>query len=527
MPSSRWDARAGHGQGRAITFETVEPWPEPVEGAAMLSALATVLRRFVVMPDVIADTLVLFVVHAHVHDASDISPICAITSPLPNCGKTTLLRFVLALTPRPVATSNCTPAALFRTIEAHHPTLIADEGDTFLQLSDELRGVLNSGHTRDMAKILRNVGDDHEPHEFTTWCAKFLALIGRLPRSLESRAIVLPLRRAKRGEILERLGKRTPRAVLGDFPAQLARWAADHFAILRAHKSDPPAGMDYRDDDKWSPLLDIADLAGGAWPERARRALGVLVGTDDPEHEEAAAAALRDVGAILAGEKGGKLGSAEIILRLTADETGRWVEYGKAGKPLSQRQLARLLKPFGITPKTVRLADGRTPKGYDLNDFTDPLSRYTPLPIRHKGHTPLQMRGFAILSIRHKGRVWRIRKMAQTRMNSGVWRMWRIHRGDHRKRKVSGTTSRFPLGSPIPTPTLPGAARHPPRPHTARTELPRPRSYSKATAPPGTLTVVCGGSRRPAIFRPRWPVGRRSRTRCRPRPGSPSWSSGA
>jgi hypothetical protein len=177
---------AGHGQGRAITFETVEPWPEPVDGAAMLSALATVLRRFVVMPDVIADALVLFIVHAHVHDASDISPICAITSPLPNCGKTTLLRFVLALTPRPVATSNCTPAALFRTIEAHHPTLIADEGDTFLQLSDELRGVLNSGHTRDMAKILRNVGDDHEPHEFTTWCAKFLALIGRLPRSLFS-----------------------------------------------------------------------------------------------------------------------------------------------------------------------------------------------------------------------------------------------------------------------------------------------------------------------------------------------------
>ena len=43
---------------------------------------------------------------------------------------------------------NCTPATIFRVIEAHEPSLLVDEFDSFQNAHEELRGILNSGHTR-------------------------------------------------------------------------------------------------------------------------------------------------------------------------------------------------------------------------------------------------------------------------------------------------------------------------------------------------------------------------------------------
>lgn len=49
-----------------------------------------------------------------------------------------------------------------------------------------VRGILNSGYTRDAAFVVRTVGDDNEPCRFSTWAAKAVALIGRLPDTLAS-----------------------------------------------------------------------------------------------------------------------------------------------------------------------------------------------------------------------------------------------------------------------------------------------------------------------------------------------------
>jgi len=57
---------------------------------------------------------------------------------------------------------------------------LIDEGETFLRDSDELRGILNSGHQRANAFVVRTVGDTHEPRSFRTWSTKSIALIGRL-----------------------------------------------------------------------------------------------------------------------------------------------------------------------------------------------------------------------------------------------------------------------------------------------------------------------------------------------------------
>jgi hypothetical protein len=124
-----------------------EPWPEPVNLARLLDDISRVARTHLVLPKGAAELLALWVLHAHAHDCFDISPVLAITSPTPECGKTTCLTLLCALVPRPCPASNITAAALFRAVEKWQPTLLIDEADTFLKNSDELRGILNSGHS--------------------------------------------------------------------------------------------------------------------------------------------------------------------------------------------------------------------------------------------------------------------------------------------------------------------------------------------------------------------------------------------
>jgi len=50
------------------------------------------------------------------------------------------------------------------------------------------------------------------------------------------------------------------------------------------------------------------------------------------------------------------------------------------GGAITQKQLAGLLRPYRIESKSVRLPDGRTPKGYDRPQFEDAFARYLPPP---------------------------------------------------------------------------------------------------------------------------------------------------
>ena len=159
LVKGRRQPEAVNGQGQPLDLPTPEPWPDPVDGAALLSDMTAAVLKYVAMETGSAEAVALWVLHAHALEAFQISPRLAITSPEKRCGKTTTLDVVQFLTPRPLSTSNTTAAAIFRTIEAARPTLLIDEADTFLTSSEEIRGVLNSGHRRSGAFVLRLVGD--------------------------------------------------------------------------------------------------------------------------------------------------------------------------------------------------------------------------------------------------------------------------------------------------------------------------------------------------------------------------------
>lgn len=146
-------------QGREVVFPEVELWGVAVEGETLLDDVRGVLLRYLALPEGAVEALTLWTVHAHAHDLCEVSPLLVLKSAVPRCGKTSALRLLGRLVPRPLRAGNITVSAAFRAVEKYRPTLIVDEADAFMRDNEELRGLLNNGHERENATFLRIVGE--------------------------------------------------------------------------------------------------------------------------------------------------------------------------------------------------------------------------------------------------------------------------------------------------------------------------------------------------------------------------------
>jgi putative DNA primase/helicase len=287
--------------------------------------------------------------------------------------------------PRPLRTENCTSAVLFRLVDKHCPTLLLDEVDTYLPAHDELRGLLNAGHRRG-AKALRCEGDNYDIRAFNAFAPVVLAGIGSLPGTLHDRSILVPLVRAKPGEIAHRFDSRKI-AKETELKTKLNRWSIDHTEEL--NNSDPvlPESAHNRLADNWRPLVAIAEAVGGSWREKVRLSFEHM--NSDTQAEEAqgiGTTLLADIRDLFDEIGSGKLFSATITDKLIALEGRPWPEY-RRGKPLSKNQLARLLGRFGIKSTSLRIGSDIA-KGYNLAAFSEAFERFLPpsqesLPKRH------------------------------------------------------------------------------------------------------------------------------------------------
>ncbi|EQD26470.1 phiRv2 prophage protein, partial [mine drainage metagenome] len=274
------------GEGDGPMFDDPAAWPHPVAGGALLSEIASNFSRFVIADAATIDAAALWAVHTYLLGVLTVSPIAHISSPEKRCGKTVLLSAMGKLAFRPLQAANISPAATFRAVEKWHPTLLIDEADSFLRDNEPLRGILNSGHMRDSAFVIRCDGDDFEPTRFSTWGAKAIAGIGRMADTLEDRAIPLRMRRKLPGEKVLSLRRAAPETFT-QLRAQIIRWSGDN--AQRVGRTEPAqiAGLHDRAQDNFEPLLAIAEAAGGEWPQRARDAALALCGqiADAPADE--------------------------------------------------------------------------------------------------------------------------------------------------------------------------------------------------------------------------------------------------
>ena len=109
----RGNANNGSGAGHALATPELDPWPEPVEGAALLSEITAEVRRYVVLGDSEAVAVGLWAVATHTFDVFWTFPRLFLAAPEKGCGKSTLLDVMSRLVPRPMIASHITPAALF------------------------------------------------------------------------------------------------------------------------------------------------------------------------------------------------------------------------------------------------------------------------------------------------------------------------------------------------------------------------------------------------------------------------------
>ena len=359
--------------GKNVIFPLDTPSNEIVDGAALLDNIAAIFQRFVALPKHASTALALWTLHTYSISAANHTPILALTSPTKRCGKTTLLSVLGRLVNRALVSSNVTAAVVFRAVEKWTPTLLIDEADSFMRNNEALRGVLNSGHSRGAAFVLRNVnvGDNYEPVRFSTWCAKAIALIGKLPNTLTDRSIEIKLRRRLPSEMVERFqsDKFDGSLVRG----MAVRWVSDHLTDFDVDKNIP-AGLNDRARDNWRPLFAIAEVAGGDWPHKAH--IAALVLSSDFEEDDAAVQLLQDVATIMDSAGLAVIASRDLIERLVLLDERPWQTWNK-GRQISPRQLSKLLQGFKIFP-APRREGANVFKGYRRCDLGDALSRYTP-----------------------------------------------------------------------------------------------------------------------------------------------------
>jgi putative DNA primase/helicase len=364
---------------------SVEPWGTEVSGANLLDDIEQVFQRYIVLPQGAGVALALWTLHAWTADAGDISPFLVLVSPTKRCGKTNTLIVLFYLTPRSELASNISVSALFRYIEEVRPTLLIDEADSFVKDNEEMRGILNSGHTKTAAHVIRNVevNGEHKPRRFSTWAPKAIATIRALADTLEDRAIVVQLQRKPKEASVVRLRKRDSDE-FSTLRRQAARWADDNFSRLTDPEPHIPEALNDRAADNWRPLLAIADLAGVVWPKRARDAACILSG-EGHDSTSINVEVLADIR--LAFGETDIIRSADLVLKLIADPERPWAEW-RYGKPLTQKQLAGVLRPFGIISETVHIEGLADAKGYKRASFEEAWEAY--LPGQNTPATPIQ-----------------------------------------------------------------------------------------------------------------------------------------
>lgn len=376
---------ASNGHGLPLDF-TANPFSEPAaqsfNGAAILDRVSTFIRRFVHLSDQQARLVTMWTAHTHAIGAATTTPYLNIHSAVKQSGKTRLLEVLELLVNRPWMTGRVSAACLIRKIDQLHSTLLLDETDAAFkgeqEYSEALRGILNTGfQAGGVASLCVGQGANITFKDFRTYCAKALAGIGsNLPDTVADRSIPIRLVRKLPGETVSRFRRRKVKGEASEIKTELSNWITFIADRLREVEPSLPDELSDRQQDGMEPLLAIADEAGHDWPEAVRRASVEIFHSQAAEDQNIGVILLADIRSIFDVITEDRITTANLLEKLKEIETSPWEDWSK-GKGLTPNGLSRLLKPFGVSPRTVRTEDKRA-KGYLAESFEDAFGRYLP-----------------------------------------------------------------------------------------------------------------------------------------------------
>ncbi|WP_310773598.1 DUF3631 domain-containing protein [Mycobacterium sp. Z3061] len=362
----------------------------PNLGADVLDQIDTFIAPFLALPDEHARHIaVLWCAHCWLLDCWEHTPRLLFTSPEAGCGKTRALTLIGLFVPRAVHVADLTPAALYHSIDqamelkGGRPTVLFDEFDTVFGSAEtgrirneEMRRQINAGHDRNET-VARKMGKSVK--EFRLYTP--MALAGKMstddvPATIRTRSVTIQMQRRRPQDKVERWNRRKHAAAAEAIRWGLQCWAelVHGYAQYYVGPDRPvlPEGIEDRDADVWEPLLAVAELAGGHWPERARVAAVAAVAADGvktaPSPGIELLADIKTVFDRLATEV---IFTTALLAELSGTDP-RW-------RRLDGKRLARVLHDYGInqTNKDQRIG-AKVTKGYRREYFEDAWTRYLP-----------------------------------------------------------------------------------------------------------------------------------------------------
>lgn len=373
------DYKATKHESPVQIFPALEPWPEPVNGAELADEIKALFDRYLYLPNGASAAVALWVMHTYGLDCFEITPRLGIESPMPRCGKSTLLSLIGMLAYRPLQLSSITAAAMFRLIAEHKPTLLIDEADTFLSKSEELRGIINAGYEYNgTVSRVETVNKKQVVSLFPCYGACAISGIGGKHKTIEERSVNIVMERKTHADKVERLRKREIRDTAIIIQQKCLRWVMDNAKRLTDARPEMPVYMGDRAADIWEPLFAIAETLSPTWLEQINHAAKALNKTQPNEDETSLRLQLlADIQRIFAGKPTDMFfASTHLVELLRKIEESPWDEYGY-GKGLKPHSLAKQLRFFGIVPRQLRNGDNRN-RGYYHSDFFDAFNRYLP-----------------------------------------------------------------------------------------------------------------------------------------------------
>ena len=370
----------------------------PVDGAALADRIEEFVRRYVVFPHEHAFTAVtLWILHTWALESFEVSPRLAFISVERGSGKTRALEILSHLTREAAIFSSMSPSFLFRRIAQEPiPTVMFDEADNYFsaRLTDsamEIVAIMNSGYKRggNVGRTVVGSGrGDMSAMTFPSFAPLALGSILNLPDTLQSRSIVVLMKRRRKQDTLVPYRERYIREEALGLREECERWANESGDALEAigFPSLPP-GIEDRAAELWETPVAIADVLGGAWPARARAAAVAFVAEADDRPLSKGERLLVDVHTVFGDREG--MASTELLRGLHELETGTWSEHGRNRVPLDGKALARMLSAYDIlTGQTIRVNGGEPVKGYRRAYFLDAWERYTPHLLTTPGDEP-------------------------------------------------------------------------------------------------------------------------------------------
>ena len=346
------------------------------QGERVFRQVFDFLARFISYPSEHAHLAhALWCIHTHLMDRWETTPRLAFLSPEPGSGKSKAMEISSLLVPNPVTAVNVSPAYLFRKVGGGEPvTLLYDEIDTVFgpkaRDNEEIRALLNAGHRKGAVAgrcVVR--GKNIETEDISAYAPVALAGLGWLPDTIMSRSVVIRMRRRHGGERIDPYRVRIHSAEGYRIRDAIAVWARS----TEVEWPELPEEIQDRDADVWEPLISIADAIGGKWPAKARVAAVSFVTASQEQELSLGIRLLTDLRTVFNGEQ--DLTSKTIIDRLIALPESPWGDL--RGKPLDERKLAKLLRPYEVKPKVLR-TDVGTLRGYAKGDLEDQWRRYLP-----------------------------------------------------------------------------------------------------------------------------------------------------